>query len=477
MKVLPGQTVQVDFANLPGLKVTGRITHGGKPVEKVWMHVASNADGYTVGMDWTDAEGRYRIDGLSTGEYWVKAMKGDWVDPKSIKFVKRFDVNDRDVNVDLEFPTARISGRVVSAKTGKPVAEAHIIARRLGEPDSGASLALMAYQNDVDDLSRNVFYVMPAVLGSNRAGGIKVTRRFGATACHEPPSGARTKTDAAGHFELANLPPGTYLLEFSAKEDPMSNFLSGVTVERDGETRNVELQLDTGAATSFRAIDADTKRPVQDAEVHLHTGDGFYLASLIHRLKKRHEVASLYAVGVDLPELVSTWDPIQSDVHGLVRLTGLQPGRYGVWVIKPGYVPRFAPLTAQRRTWFTATPTVALERAGALLLKPTPGLLDGLRLPCLVYRITDEDGRAVFPGGEVRETMGLVETGAARLFAENADGYRIDVLATGRYTMEWEIHRVLERVRIRDRMAPAACRGKASFEIRKGEETVLALSK
>jgi hypothetical protein len=163
-----------------------------------------------------------------------------------------------------------------------------------------------------------------------------------------------------------------------------------------------------------------------------------------------------------------------------VALDDLQPADYGVWVVAAGYGARFvAPVVASREKPTTEIP---VERTGALVVKTAPGLLERLKFPYLVYRISDEAGRAMFPGGE-HDPWAPLASGATRLFGKGDPTRRVDVVPPGRYTIEWEIHLPLDAVweylfntMPRPTVPLAAHRGKASFEIRKGAETVLELS-
>ena len=119
---------------------------------------------------------------------------------------------------------------------------------------------------------------------------------------------------------------------------------------------------------------------------------------------------------------------------------------------------------------------IEMQPTGVLVIKPEPGLLAGIDNPSVVYRISDADGQVVFPGGE-GQGRGVWDTGAAALGGERPEGFRVDVLPVGSYTIKWELHRGSTVEEPSPRGLEPLASGEAQLQITKGEETLLVLSK
>lgn len=124
-------SVDLDFG--AGLTLKGRILRAGAPVDGA--RVFASREGAPEGASaMTNSEGRYALSGLSPGEYLVTAMEGF-----GEAAVERTIVLEGDGSLDLEFPSARIAGRVVRAADRKPLVGAVVSVEHLdAEPDGWA---------------------------------------------------------------------------------------------------------------------------------------------------------------------------------------------------------------------------------------------------------------------------------------------------------------------------------------------------
>ena len=109
------------------------------------------------------------------------------------------------------------------------------------------------------------------------------------------------------------------------------------------------------------------------------------------------------------------------------------------------------------------------------MLQPSEALLKGLTRPCVAYRVCNESGPVVYPGGEY-EVGPPVETGIARLYGRDVPEYHIDVIPPGRYTMVWETYHQPSAAPP-DELSPAVYRGNATFEIQPEGRTVVRLER
>lgn len=287
VRVVSGQTTQVELARLPGFKVRGRVTLGGAAVAGARMRLKSHLDDSSLGRDVTDAEGRYEIASVPPGEHVLEAEKGEWTD--FARADKVFKIADRDETVDLVFSShsGRIVGRILHAGTGKLLADASVCANRLWEPHE---TSFPNWIIEPFNLRTACFESYEAWGRTPRALGLRATRRLTPLRYEARPSG--TGAAPSGLFEVVHLAPGRYFLTYSGGDDfGVPNFLSAVTVEHESHTQQVELRYDRSAALTLKIVDADTKRGIPDAAIHLHSAEGFYLTSQVLRPFKPDEKA------------------------------------------------------------------------------------------------------------------------------------------------------------------------------------------
>jgi hypothetical protein len=115
--------VDLDFG--AGFSLSGRVLRGGAPVDGVSVFAAREGVLESARAS-TNSEGRYTISGLSVGEYRVTAMEGF-----SDSAVDRSIVIEGDASLDLEFPSARIAGRVLRAADREGLVGAVVSVERL----------------------------------------------------------------------------------------------------------------------------------------------------------------------------------------------------------------------------------------------------------------------------------------------------------------------------------------------------------
>lgn len=114
-----------------------------------------------------------------------------------------------------------------------------------------------------------------------------------------------------------------------------------------------------------------------------------------------------------------------------------QPGEYGVWVSARGYAAQFVrPVSA---TVDGQRDVIELSPTGSVVFRPDGDALADVTTPYVVWCVADANGNAVYPGGET-QTDEIVETGGVFLVGEHADGYVVDTIPPGHYTILWEVY-------------------------------------
>ncbi|MBM4047135.1 MAG: carboxypeptidase regulatory-like domain-containing protein, partial [Planctomycetes bacterium] len=469
VEVLSGQTTQVDWGRLPSFKLTGTATQAGKPVAGVKVNVNCAEDGHPMGhLATTDAQGRYVFPNLSPGEYLVSTWKGEgW--PRSHEAREEIVIRDKDTELNFDFPAARIVGRVLDGATGQPLKDVTVSALRLLPPDAPPERSITLGMMDSGEY---VLSISP--LGRRKPGQLDLTNVQALAAQRTAGSDFSARTEANGEFEIANLAAGTYLLRLNTPDDSIPIVVHGVVLAHDRETKRVDVQLDRSHVLGLKVIDAETKQPIPNARVHFCTEGGIHLRSALYSRQKAEEDAKLAKAGVR--RSASGFVPIQSDANGLIHLDRIQAGQYGVWFIAAGYGARWvSPLPSAPRAESAPPHAISLERTGTLRLKPAPDLLAGVKSPYLAYRIWDSEGRVVCADQEPERYQPPYDTALVKLTDKTATGYAVDILPPGTYTLAWELYRVPSSRAFASDLGLPLFKGKARFEVRRGEQSVVEL--
>lgn len=108
-----GSDITVNLAFPAGARLTGRITHGGKPLARAAVGTRPVVEQALFAYPaMTSQDGRYVIDGLVDGEYYV------WVE----NFQARPVTVSGDTVFDIDVPLAQLSGRVLEEGGKAPIA-------------------------------------------------------------------------------------------------------------------------------------------------------------------------------------------------------------------------------------------------------------------------------------------------------------------------------------------------------------------
>lgn len=112
-------TVDLDFPR--GVRLSGRVTQRGSPLARVWLSPRSSAPDDTLHSygATTSANGEYVMEGLPTGEYFIRI---DGYRTRSFKVAG-------DTVFDIDVPAAQLAGRVLEEDGKVPIVEATVDVR------------------------------------------------------------------------------------------------------------------------------------------------------------------------------------------------------------------------------------------------------------------------------------------------------------------------------------------------------------
>jgi protocatechuate 3,4-dioxygenase beta subunit len=318
-------------------------------------------------------------------------------------------VGEEDVTRDLQFSLGVIEGTVTNAE-GEPVPSARVAAWRLDEVERGPAVTAYFREGELRLSTTKHWWRAPE--------GLAGAARLGAQA----ELASLAHCDDAGHYGLHSLEPGRYALRLTS---PAHSIAAPVGVLQVGEdkaaTQRLDMTSDPSAVLRLQVLDAEGD-PVPDALISICTADRLQLGT----------VMNLAPGAADDPSGSRT---ISTDEQGLLTLERVHPGTYGAWIVASGHAARFVTGmdTGDQVHVIDQQPT------GTLRFEVGDGALDGIATPLLLWKVIDDAGEAVFPGGE-NQGFAFFGTGAAALIGEHASGYTVDVLPPGSYTVQWEVH-------------------------------------
>jgi hypothetical protein len=184
-----------------GFNLTGHVTQAGQPTANAMVLASLQGGGGRQATTRTDSSGAYTLQGLQEGSYTVTATSNPLAG--SGAQVRQTISLTSDQNLDLTFPTARVSGVVNDADTKQPL--------------SNATVSLAA-----------------------AAGTGTPTQRM-------------ATTDSNGHFQFTDVPPQSYTLNSQMTDYQFDN--RTITAADDGSTDNLSIDLVHGQGIGIIARD------------------------------------------------------------------------------------------------------------------------------------------------------------------------------------------------------------------------------
>ncbi|MBI1851274.1 MAG: carboxypeptidase regulatory-like domain-containing protein [Planctomycetes bacterium] len=207
------ETADINFQLEPALTITGTVTDtSSAPVEGAKVYAtATDFRDVSRSSSLTDAAGKYLLDGLSTGLFYVFVDKDGFTRPDK----KTVKAGAEQVDFQLE-PNGSISGHVVDRVTGAPVAK---FAIRYGRARDAAVLGL-GYRNEFDS--------------------------------------------AAGEFTVHDLDAGSYVLEVLS-DGYAPKRTEPIDVKVQGHVEGIQIAIDHGGSIHGVVRRASDRAPVAGA--------------------------------------------------------------------------------------------------------------------------------------------------------------------------------------------------------------------
>ena len=203
-----------------GFTLSGQVTRAGQPVANAMVVASLQGGGGRQATARSDESGAYALPGLQEGSYAVTAST-DPLSGSTPSLVRQTVSLTGDQNLDLTFPTARVSGTVTDVDSKQPLADATV-----GLSSAGGT------------------------------GGAPVQRM--------------TQTDSTGRFQFADIAPQDYTLN-SSKTDYQYDKRT-VAASDDGSSENLSIELARGQGIEIQARDGLAGVPLRSVSVRVLDG-------------------------------------------------------------------------------------------------------------------------------------------------------------------------------------------------------------
>jgi protocatechuate 3,4-dioxygenase beta subunit len=208
--------LQAEIAFDVGFTLSGHVTRAGQPLANAMVQANLQGGGGRQATSRTDEGGAYALQGLQEGSYAVTASADPITGGTSL--VRQTVSLTGDQNLDLAFPTGRVSGIVSDSDQKQPLTDVTV------------SLATPA-----------------------GASGTPVQRM--------------AQTDSTGRFQFSDIPPQSYTLN-SSKPDYQYDKRTIVAAD-DGSSENLSIELARGQGIEIQARDGLAGVPMRGLNVRV----------------------------------------------------------------------------------------------------------------------------------------------------------------------------------------------------------------
>ncbi len=379
-----------------GGSISGTITaeSDGSPLADIPVRALDPRTGAHRGAR-TDADGHYVVENLRPGKYVVFAGGNgylpelyDNVNPRNFPYATRVEVTAGNETTGIDFALSQggsISGAVTAAADGSPLANIRVFAVPAGtHPPEASDTAEPAGAKFAPDRD--------APLDEPEDRPERKHKRPGAV------------TDDTGHYTIAGLPTGDFVVVAGAGSDYLPQAYSEggteptpVHVNAGEETTGIGFALSAGGGITGRVTD-EAGAPIANAKVRAIDPD-------------------THARG-----------GARTDEDGNYSISGLKTGSYLVNANAPGYLPQFYNGAADRDSATRVAVTEGSTTSGIDFALSNGGSISGV--------VSDEEtgeplaGRVVI-AGSTETTVGFALHRRAR--TDEAGRYTITGLTSGSY--------------------------------------------
>jgi protocatechuate 3,4-dioxygenase beta subunit len=283
--------------------ISGRVTIGDKPALGILVTATVMNTQTLVGQATSDADGNYRISGLSPGQLNITPAAAAYVFPASPMYgqgrVVSLSSNEAVDGIDFKLTRGGvITGRVTDAD-GRPVIEERITLLPVDENGGPA----------------RTMFSRPSTFQMYQTDDRGVYRLYGLSPGHYKVSAG----DQAGR--VAGVRAGGYYQQVYYPDAMDAAKASIVNLNEGAEAKNIDITLGRRASTylvSGRVLDADTKQPLSDVQFAL---------GIIQQNQNESYIAGTFSSGT----------PTNS--QGEFRFEGVEPGRYAIFVSSSRFNP------------------------------------------------------------------------------------------------------------------------------------------
>jgi hypothetical protein len=203
-----------------GFNLTGHVTQAGQPTANAMVLASLQGGGGRQATTRTDSGGSYTLQGLQEGSYTVTASSDPLAGGGAQ--VRQTISLTSDQNLDLTFPTARVSGVVTDADTKQPLANATV-----------------------------------ALAAAGGTGSVPMQRM--------------ATTDSNGHFQFTDIVPQAYTLNSQKTDYQFDN--RAITAADDGSTDNLAIDLVHGQGIGVIARDGLYGVPMRSISARVLDGN------------------------------------------------------------------------------------------------------------------------------------------------------------------------------------------------------------
>lgn len=290
--VVENETAVVNLLAPERSTVVGRVTEAGRPLAGARVElVTAEGDGPGGALalfgggpnDQTDTKGEYKVNDVKVGRYKLEITHASRAMPWSADYEVRSGEN----RFDVDLPVAILEG-VVTGPDGKPLAGVRVQAERAPDDSAGGG---------------NVQRTVMAVFATDDGDGPEVS--FGGG-----PASPTVQTDAEGRYKLRGVMPDVDLIVKAKAPDVQPAQSEKVRVAADQTKSHVDLRLEVGGALEATIVRPNGQPASSCMVLASWEGTG--------GPEPRHEF---------------------SGQKGVVKLSGLKPGRWRVHVDSFGTLP------------------------------------------------------------------------------------------------------------------------------------------